>query len=166
MDAQIKRPLLLAACARVLLTWKQADACAECGASKVNLELDHILPKRQNGTESLSNLQLLCTICHRIKTAEEYGNNIRIKYKQAPPLERNLPTIDELFELLLGRKRTKKIGKKHEYDQKLCQKCGHEWLPILPTPVVCPRCHSPSWNRLGQMDESLAADSKITSVVL
>lgn len=24
-----------------------------------------------------------------------------------------------------------------------CQRCGHQWVPNIPTPVVCARCHSP-----------------------
>lgn len=28
-------------------------------------------------------------------------------------------------------------------------KCGHRWYPRTPErPAVCPRCHSPLWDRL------------------
>lgn len=29
-----------------------------------------------------------------------------------------------------------------------CERCGHEWVPRNePTPLVCPKCKSPYWNR-------------------
>lgn len=30
-----------------------------------------------------------------------------------------------------------------------CLRCGHEWLPKRKEePRVCPKCHSPYWNKL------------------
>lgn len=29
--------------------------------------------------------------------------------------------------------------------QLTCQRCSHGWIPNVPNPVVCPRCHSPYW---------------------
>ena len=34
-------------------------------------EVDHIVPKREGGTDEESNLQALCKSCHSRKTAEE-----------------------------------------------------------------------------------------------
>src|SRR5205823_2774399 len=30
-----------------------------------------------------------------------------------------------------------------------CDRCGHEWIPRKPgdEPRVCPKCHSPWWNK-------------------
>ena len=28
-----------------------------------------------------------------------------------------------------------------------CKRCKHEWVPRIPTPAVCPCCHSPYWDR-------------------
>ena len=29
-----------------------------------------------------------------------------------------------------------------------CERCGHQWAPRLKqNPTVCPKCHSPYWNR-------------------
>jgi len=29
-----------------------------------------------------------------------------------------------------------------------CEKCGHEWVPRNEeTPIICPRCKSPYWNK-------------------
>jgi predicted Zn-ribbon and HTH transcriptional regulator len=29
-----------------------------------------------------------------------------------------------------------------------CKRCGHKWLPrTTEPPVVCPKCHSPYWNK-------------------
>lgn len=27
-----------------------------------------------------------------------------------------------------------------------CERCGHEWIPLLQAPNVCPKCKSPYWN--------------------
>jgi hypothetical protein len=29
--------------------------------------------------------------------------------------------------------------------QLTCQRCGHSWIPNVPNPIVCSRCHSPYW---------------------
>ena len=44
--------------------------CKECGATKeiAQLEVDHIIPVSQGGTDELQNLQTLCLICNRSKT--------------------------------------------------------------------------------------------------
>jgi len=28
-----------------------------------------------------------------------------------------------------------------------CKRCGHRWVPRIPNPAVCPKCHSPHWNK-------------------
>jgi predicted Zn-ribbon and HTH transcriptional regulator len=28
---------------------------------------------------------------------------------------------------------------------KKCERCGHEWLPKVKSPLNCPHCHSPYW---------------------
>lgn len=40
--------------------------CRACGA--VAVDVDHITPKRQGGTDDESNLQSLCRSCHARKT--------------------------------------------------------------------------------------------------
>jgi len=33
-----------------------------------------------------------------------------------------------------------------------CEKCGHQWLPrIKERPLSCPKCKSPSWDKLGYL---------------
>ena len=34
-----------------------------------------------------------------------------------------------------------------EFIQLTCQRCGHSWIPNVPNPIVCPRCHTPYWNK-------------------
>ena len=29
--------------------------------------------------------------------------------------------------------------------QLTCQRCGHSWIPNVPCPIVCAKCHSPYW---------------------
>ena len=36
-------------------------------------EVDHIIPKAKGGTDDPDNLQAICEICHREKTAKENG---------------------------------------------------------------------------------------------
>ena len=48
---------------------KQEGRCAACGGHQEirNLEVDHIVPKAKGGTDHISNLQLLCPGCNRMK---------------------------------------------------------------------------------------------------
>ena len=32
-------------------------------------------------------------------------------------------------------------------NQLKCERCGHEWNPRKPEVRVCPKCHSPYWDR-------------------
>lgn len=43
-----------------------------CG-SRDRVSVDHITPVSQGGTHSLGNLRVLCTACHKAKTAQEGG---------------------------------------------------------------------------------------------
>lgn len=59
---------------------RDGPRCARCSGYQ-DLELDHIIPRSEGGTDHLSNLQLLCgkdaRNCHGEKTRED-----RIKYKK------------------------------------------------------------------------------------
>lgn len=46
--------------------------CAEFGCSNNDLEIDHIQPLAENGTNDLSNLQLLCKTCN-LKKSDSFG---------------------------------------------------------------------------------------------
>ena len=47
-------------------------ACVQCGRRGVRLEMDHIVPLKDGGTDELSNLQSLCKApCHAAKTRAE-----------------------------------------------------------------------------------------------
>ncbi len=28
-----------------------------------------------------------------------------------------------------------------------CKRCEYKWVPRIPSPAVCPKCHSPYWNK-------------------
>lgn len=56
--------------------WKQLvkrvlarQRCAYCGAP--GTEVDHIVNRAEGGGDDISNLQLLCSVCHTQKTQEE-----------------------------------------------------------------------------------------------
>lgn len=55
------------------------DRCARCGSAE-RLELDHIVPLWNGGTNDPDNLQLLCYTCHKLKTSDE-----RKLYKRLHP---------------------------------------------------------------------------------
>lgn len=50
---------------------KRGCRCEKCGRRGVRLELDHIIPIADGGTNEESNLQLLCRPCHLKKTHQE-----------------------------------------------------------------------------------------------
>lgn len=59
--------------------------CRECGATnhETRLEVDHIIPVSQGGTDELENLQTLCAECNRAKSNRAWTaplcNNLIIK---------------------------------------------------------------------------------------
>lgn len=55
--------------------------CLECGATNKNsrLEIDHILPVAQGGTDELSNLQTLCDDCNRAKSNRAWKAGLQLK---------------------------------------------------------------------------------------
>ena len=28
-----------------------------------------------------------------------------------------------------------------------CKRCDHRWVARIPRPAVCPKCHTPYWNK-------------------
>lgn len=57
---------------RALLIETLGGCCKKC-KSTLDLEIDHIKPRSKDGTHTISNIQLLCHVCHREKTAKERG---------------------------------------------------------------------------------------------
>lgn len=55
--------------------------CLECGATNKNsrLEIDHIVPVAQGGTDELSNLQTLCDDCNRAKSNRAWKAGLKIE---------------------------------------------------------------------------------------
>jgi 5-methylcytosine-specific restriction endonuclease McrA len=61
---------------REYLLEKWGRKCAYCGKSRVQLEIEHIIPKSRGGSNRVSNLTLACHICNQLKgtqTAAEFG---------------------------------------------------------------------------------------------
>jgi 5-methylcytosine-specific restriction enzyme A len=55
-------------------------ACEAQGRATPGAEVDHIIPKAKGGDDSMGNLRLLCTPCHRQKTAEDNGGKPRLAF--------------------------------------------------------------------------------------
>jgi 5-methylcytosine-specific restriction protein A len=55
--------------------------CAQCGAEPMvghaGLELDHIVPVAEGGTDGLNNLQWLCASCHAEKSRRETARGVQ-----------------------------------------------------------------------------------------
>lgn len=56
--------------ARRKLKIGRTSRCSICGAMD-SLERDHIVPLAEGGSDTISNLQILCKGCHRTKTLAE-----------------------------------------------------------------------------------------------
>lgn len=56
-----------------LLVLRESPACVECGEPAT--DVDHIVPKRDGGTDERENLQALCHSCHSRKTLAEGGGS-------------------------------------------------------------------------------------------
>lgn len=52
--------------------------CERQGRVTPATEVDHIVPKAQDGTDDWENLQSACTPCHKAKTKAENSNKPRI----------------------------------------------------------------------------------------
>ena len=46
-------------------------ACRAAGRAVIATDVDHIIPRSAGGSEDDSNLQSLCSACHKAKTARE-----------------------------------------------------------------------------------------------
>ena len=49
------------------------QCCQACGQSEGRMHIDHIVPKRLNGSDHLDNLQLLCEFCNLSKGGRFFG---------------------------------------------------------------------------------------------
>jgi len=36
---------------------------------------------------------------------------------------------------------------KIDVQQLECKRCGYKWVPRKPEVIICPKCHSPYWDR-------------------
>ncbi|KIL36045.1 hypothetical protein SD71_10640 [Cohnella kolymensis] len=54
---------------RPIILLRDDFTCQECGQTQGLLEIDHIVPIAQGGTNELNNLQVLCMPCNRRKGA-------------------------------------------------------------------------------------------------
>ena len=62
-DGTIARTAPLSASRKLRVRERDGHACVLCGAAD-NLEIDHIVPYRDGGSNELDNLRTLCRPCH------------------------------------------------------------------------------------------------------
>ncbi|AKG94512.1 hypothetical protein Shpa_1 [Paracoccus phage Shpa] len=65
---------------RLVILKRDGYLCQACkleGRTTPAREVDHITPKAKGGTDEHSNLQALCSPCHKIKTARDEGRRVR-----------------------------------------------------------------------------------------
>ena len=75
-DLRVKLDPLLGYEVREYLLDQWGRACVYCGATGVPLQVEHIIPKSQGGSNRISNLTLACAPCNLTKgtqTAAEFG---------------------------------------------------------------------------------------------
>ncbi|WP_458085845.1 HNH endonuclease [Streptomyces malaysiensis] len=51
--------------------WSQCDGPCGTVYPTSDIQIDHVIPLSQGGTDTPENLQLLCWACHRTKTVSE-----------------------------------------------------------------------------------------------
>ena len=49
---------------RALILRRDNHTCQQCGETEGQLHIDHIVPRRLNGTEDVNNLRVLCRACN------------------------------------------------------------------------------------------------------
>ena len=60
--------------------------CRHAGRVSPATEVDHIVPKSQEGTDDSTNLQAICSPCHKVKTAmESRGDGASLRPEWLPP---------------------------------------------------------------------------------
>ncbi|MBO5083129.1 MAG: HNH endonuclease [Lachnospiraceae bacterium] len=88
---------------KVELFWN--SQCAICGSNDY-LEVHHIIPKSENGTDDYDNLILLCACCHAVIHNRTY-NKDKVKRRTSIDYELAVPILDKYFSNEIGTKETK-----------------------------------------------------------
>ena len=84
--------------------WDRAKGnCEECGAGH-SLEIHHMIPRSRDGTNDISNLQLLCEKCHTEKKVSNWTH------------KGNLVNINEVFTIEEFQKLLRSKGKLNWHD--------------------------------------------------
>ncbi len=71
---RIRGPKLQKLRKRLMMENPLCVVCFKQGKVQAATELDHIVPVSQGGSNEDSNLQFLCSECHRVKTAMDLGH--------------------------------------------------------------------------------------------
>lgn len=73
---------------RLRILKRDGYCCQRCGQSEGKMHVDHITPRRLNGSDIDENLQTLCEFCNLSKGGRYFGE------ERTPPTlhDRNIPT--------------------------------------------------------------------------
>ena len=79
----------LAPALRLFILGMWGEKCLNCGSSK-NINIDHIVPRFNEGSDSIDNLQPLCKKCNYLKAA-----HIMVDFRLARPVftNKNSPPV-------------------------------------------------------------------------
>lgn len=91
---------------RLATIYRDNNACKLCGATNTRIEVHHIVPRRDNGPDSIHNLICLCSKCHSEVTNNEY------KYKNIL-----LSLIGAIDTSITRQAAYNQIGKKYLYTE-------------------------------------------------
>ncbi len=66
---------------------RMCQPCKRNGKTTPAREVDHVIPKAQGGKDRLSNVQAICTPCHKAKTQREAAEAQGVTLKDRPTFD-------------------------------------------------------------------------------
>ena len=77
--------------------------CAMCSEVLTKMEFDHIKPLSCGGSNLVTNLQVLCVACHKMKTGEEAGIHRSSWYSEcSTDVHESLVEVPKCLQLVFG----------------------------------------------------------------
>lgn len=109
---------------RMQIAFRQNYICPRCKQTLSSAwDVDHIVRLADNGTNSHCNLQVICTSCHRIKTAKENTKNKKNTKKVCQ--EQICSARNQGYRCAICHKRLPSVWKDHQRGV-VCPPCKHK----------------------------------------